>query len=210
MVTNRQILVDNSTLSGVERITGLSQTMNLNYIDNDILCLEKLVTAILFSDRLLAIDDYKSEYRSKRFKNFDFIEFSELEEKSYSAYTSDAAAFAREMAFSFEGSKPAGDVVSFFDALRIDPQLRWDIFVSSEYLTLSFLLKDVKDNHYPKAIDSIFRNEDTDRRQVATVEDTHPKIRCLRAFNDFRREELYSKPFVIEQITGRPRWKGHP
>ena len=49
MNTNRRILIDNATLSGVERITGASRTLNLNNIDNDILCLEKLVTAILFS-----------------------------------------------------------------------------------------------------------------------------------------------------------------
>ncbi len=76
MNTNRRILIDNATLSGVERITGASQTLNLNYIANDILCLEKLVTAILFSDQLIGIDDYKDEFRSKRLRNFRFINFS--------------------------------------------------------------------------------------------------------------------------------------
>jgi hypothetical protein len=54
MSTNRRVLIDNATLSGVERLIGVSQTLNLNYIDNDILCLEKLITAILFSDHLIA------------------------------------------------------------------------------------------------------------------------------------------------------------
>src|ERR1700733_10714593 len=128
MVTNRRILVDNATLSGVERITGTSSTLNLNNIDNDILCFEKLITAILFSDTLIGVDDYKDQYRSSRFKNFSFI--------------------------SFEGSKPAGDVVSFFESLKIDPQMRWDIFTSSEYLTLSLLVNDTKNIRYETAIDS--------------------------------------------------------
>jgi hypothetical protein len=59
----------------------------------------------------------------------------------------------------FDGSKPAGDVVSFFEALRIDPQLRWDVFTSSEYLTLSLLVNDTRDVGYETAIDSVFRNE---------------------------------------------------
>lgn len=77
MTTNRLILVDNATLSGVERLTGERQTLNLNNVDNDILCLEKLLTAILFSDALIGVDDYKDSFRSQRLKKFDFIDFAE-------------------------------------------------------------------------------------------------------------------------------------
>ncbi len=52
----------------------------MNNIDNDILCLEKLVTAILFSDKLIGIDDYKDDFRAARLKNFDFIKFSKIDE----------------------------------------------------------------------------------------------------------------------------------
>ena len=90
--------------------------MNLNNIDNDILCLEKLITAILFSDTLIGMDDYKEEYRSARLKNFNFVSFLKLDDKSYSDLTTEAAEFAKSMVFASEGSKPAGDVVSFFDS----------------------------------------------------------------------------------------------
>ena len=83
MSTKRRILIDNATLSGVERITGISKTLNLNNISNDILCLEKLVTSILFSDELIGVDDYKDEFRSGRLKNFDFIKFSKIDESTY-------------------------------------------------------------------------------------------------------------------------------
>lgn len=162
MTTNRLILVDNATLSGVERLIGESQTVNLNNIDNDILCFEKLITAILFSDTIIGVDDYKDNFRSQRLKNFDFVDFLNIETETYDSLARDAANFAKDMVFSFDGSKPAGDVVNFFESLRIDPQLRWDIFVSSEYLTLSFLIKDTRNTHYEAAIDSIFRNESTD------------------------------------------------
>ena len=174
MSTHRRILIDNATLSGVERVTGISQTLNLNNIDNDILCLEKLVTAILFSDELIGVDDYKSEYRSGRLKNFDYVRFSKTDQTTYAALSADAAAFARSMTFSLEGAKPAGDVVRFFETLRIDPQLRWDVWVSSEYLTLSFLVEDPKDATYERSIDSVFRNEDADRGLVAAGTDHQP------------------------------------
>src|SRR5438270_1003370 len=99
MSTNRRILIDNATLSGVERIAGISRTLNLNNIDNDILCLEKLVTAILFSDELIGVDDYKDEFRSIRLKNFDFIGFSKIDQPTYSGLAAEAATFARSMAF---------------------------------------------------------------------------------------------------------------
>lgn len=176
MTTNRLILVDNATLSGVERLTGESQTRNLNNVDNDILCLEKLLTAILFSDAIIGVDDYKDNFRSQRLKKFDFVDFQKIEADIYGSLARDAADFARGMVFSFDGSKPAGDVVSFFESLRIDPQLRWDIFISSEYLTLSLLVKDVRDIHYETAIDSVFRNEKTDGEVTSAGEKFSPVV----------------------------------
>src|SRR5690348_8959720 len=134
MTTDRLILIDNATLSGVERLIGESHTANLSNIDNDILCFEKLITAILFSDRIIGIDDYKEEYRPQRARRFDFIDFMTIDPESYAALSKESVAFAKSMVFSFDGSKPAGDVVTFFESLRIDPQLRWDVFASSEYL----------------------------------------------------------------------------
>jgi hypothetical protein len=203
MSTKRRILIDNATLSGVERITGISQTLNLNNIDNDILCLEKLVTAILFSDKLISVDDYKDEFRSNRLKKFDFIEFFKIDQPTYSVLAAEAATFARSMAFSFEGSKPAGDVVSFFEALRIDPQLRWDVWASSEYLTLSFLVEDPKYAPYESLIDSGFRNEDTDRELAAPGTDYRP------AFSVAERPDITDvKDFVHALSWNNPQYAG--
>lgn len=174
MPTFRKALIDNATLSGVERLTGISRTLNLNYKDNDILCLEKLITAILFSDSLLAIDDYKAEYRSDRAKNFSFIDFKRIEDEKYSEFSSEAASFANEMTFTLEGSKPAGDVVSFFDSIKIDPQLRWGVYGSSEYLTLSYLVSNTKAVEYEKAIDSALRHELSDQKAVAPENEVAP------------------------------------
>lgn len=203
MSTNRQILVDNATLSGVERIIGVSQTKNLNNTDNDILCLEKLITAILFSDKLLGVDDYKDGYRSRRLRNFDFISFKKIDEADYAALTTDAASFAKSMAFSFEGSKPAGDVVSFFEALKIDPQLRWDIWSSSEYLTLSYLVKDPEDTRYERSVDSVFRNEDVDRSLVARGMDHAPTVTVAN-----RADITDVKDLVHALSTGNPNYAG--
>jgi hypothetical protein len=203
MTTTRKILVDNATLSGVERITGASQTLNLSNINNDILCLEKLITAILFSDELIGIDDYKDQYRSSRLKEFDFVSFSKIDNATYATIAKESADFARSMLFSFDGSKPAGDVVSFFEALRIDPQLRWDVFVSSEYLTLSFLVSDSKATGYETAIDSAFRNESTDQDMVSSETDFRP------TFSVERHPEINDvKDFIHAISSNNPNYRG--
>lgn len=201
--TRRRILVDNATLSGVERILGVSQTKNLNNISNDILCLEKLVTAILFSDDLIGIDDYKDEFRATRLKNFDFIQFQKIDKNTYRALATDAAAFARSMTFSLEGAKPAGDVVSFFESLRINPQLRWDIFVSSEYLTLSLLVDDTRDTFYERSMDSVFRHEDTDHGLVGIDTDHKPN------FSHGQRASIKDVKALVHALSsGNPQFAG--
>lgn len=174
--TNQRAIVDNATLSGVERLLGISQIRNLRYVDNDIACLEKLLTAILFSDEIIGIDDYKDEYRANRLKKFAFIDFLEIDDKLYAEHSRKAAEFAHEMTFSIENAKPAGDVVSFFEALRLDPQLRWNVFVSSEYLTLTFLTASRWDKHHELVADTFFRSEETDAKLVGTATNFQPKL----------------------------------
>jgi hypothetical protein len=203
MTTNRVVLVDNATLSGVERLLGESKTLNLNYIDNDIACFEKLITAILFSDEIIGIDDYKEQYRSERSKRFNFIRFVRPDPSTYSVISKDSAEFAASMMFSLDGSKPAGDVVSFFDALRIDPQLRWDVFTSSEYLTMSFLVKDAKDTRYETSIDSVLRNEGADASAVIAGDTFTPLISV-----EGRPEISDVKQLVQAFAAGNPNFSG--
>lgn len=203
MSTMRRILVDNATLSGVERLTGISKTLNLNYIDNDILCLEKLVTAILFSDQLIGIDDYKNEFRSSRLKNFSFIEFIKLDDSSYRQLAEESAAFARSMTISVEKSKLVGDIEQFFQSLRIDAQLRWDVWVSSEYLTFSYLVSDPKAPDYELSIDSVFRNKLTDSDAVKTERTFTPKLQVPS-----RPQVSEVKELVQALVSNNPRYAG--
>jgi len=177
MASSSQVVIDNSTLSGVERLIGRSQTFNLYNTHNDIACFEKLITAILFYDDVFAVNDYKKEYIRKRLETFNYISFLDVRDEEYIEISSDAAQFASSMMFSFEGSEPAGDVVAFFETLRIHPQMRWDIFTSSEYLTLSFLVNNTRNSHYEGRISAAFGNELGDRSNVAPEADVVPQLR---------------------------------
>lgn len=203
MSTNRKILIDNATLSGVERVTGLSQIINLNYLDNDILCLEKLVTSILFSDELIGIDDYKEKYRSSRLKNFDFINFFNINKPDYEALSKNATAFAQSFSVSLADSKPTGDILTFFETLKIDPQLRWDIWVSSEYLTLSYLVNNQDMVRYETSIDSAFRHEQADQNSISSVSEVQPLISPLT-----KSEVMSVKDLIQALANGNPNYAG--
>ena len=68
-------LVDNATLTGVQRITGDVASRTRESVDTDIVALENLVQSILFYDRIIAIDNYIPKHREERIKSFPFIEF---------------------------------------------------------------------------------------------------------------------------------------
>lgn len=176
MASASEILIDNATLSGVERLLGRSKTLNLYNKDNDIACFEKLLTAILFSDKIYAVNDYKEAYKRKRIENFSFVEFMNVDEAECKEASADGADFAKSMLFSFEGSTPAGDAAKFFESLRIDPQMRWDVFTSSEYLTLSLLTEDTRDASYEGSVTAAFANEVADMNSTTADGAALPRL----------------------------------
>jgi hypothetical protein len=137
----RLALIDNSTLSAVERLLALTETRNLYNIDHDIACFEKLVHTILFYDEIYLVDDYKEYFRERRKEVFSFIKIADLSETEYRGASKEAADFAAKRPFEMEKGEPVGDTLKFFENLLLRPQLRWDVFVSSEYLTLSYLVR---------------------------------------------------------------------
>lgn len=68
-------LIDNASLTAVERAVGRVVVKNPDTINGDLVAFENLIQAILFYDDLICIDNYKEEHRDSRIKNFDFIRF---------------------------------------------------------------------------------------------------------------------------------------
>lgn len=81
-------LIDNATLTAVQRLAGEALSKTDDSVDVDIVALENFIQATLFYDRLVAVDDYIEEHRDTRkatFPEITFLEkdgyrFTELEE----------------------------------------------------------------------------------------------------------------------------------
>ncbi|MFP3480958.1 hypothetical protein SB780_39560, partial [Burkholderia sp. SIMBA_057] len=68
-------LIDNSTLTAVQRLTGQAFTESRDSVDTDIVAFENYILAILFYDRLVAVDDYIPAHRDARIASFPDITF---------------------------------------------------------------------------------------------------------------------------------------
>ncbi len=73
-------LVDNSTLTAVQRISGDVITKSRDSVDTDIVALENYLQAILFYDRIVAVDDYIPVHRESRISSFPNIDFLNKDE----------------------------------------------------------------------------------------------------------------------------------
>ena len=59
-------LIDNATLTAVQRATGAVAVKTSDTINGDLCALENFLQGNLFSDDLLSIDNYKPEHRYSR------------------------------------------------------------------------------------------------------------------------------------------------
>lgn len=134
------VLIDNSTLTSVQRLTGDIEVSNKNVIESDILATENLIQAILFHDKILAIDDYKEEYRENRKEKFHHLQFINPDEYNLNKiYT-----FSREEANKYRPEIKAGEFSDenfrkILELLKLNMVTTWDIASSEYFLNLKLL-----------------------------------------------------------------------
>jgi hypothetical protein len=139
----RYALIDNSTLTGVQRLLGQIPIKNKLIIDMDIMCMESLIEAILFYDKILIIDDYKERFRSSRQKAFPhFMSIGDdilpLNDLLASTISISEGIVPRIEAGRFTD----GDFKPFFEMLKMNVTFTWDMHSSEYYLTMKMLSGD--------------------------------------------------------------------
>lgn len=133
-------LVDNSTLTAVQRVIGQAPIRNRDTISGDLAALESFVQTLLFYDEVLCLDDYKPQHTAKRKETFSYLRFIDPSDHGLIEV---AAAAKREAGnrvprirggqFEDEAMKP------FFEMLKMNAICTWDMRSSSFYLTLKCL-----------------------------------------------------------------------
>lgn len=133
-------LIDNASLTSAQRLLGRIETRGAASIDGDIAAFEQLVQSLLFYQNVVCVDDYKSEHRLSREKEFSFIRFLSPSDFGLEAIDTLAAEESRAFKPEIRGGEFADeDFRKFFDQLRLNIICTWDISSSIYYLTMKML-----------------------------------------------------------------------
>jgi hypothetical protein len=133
-------LLDNATLTAVQRLCGRAETKSTDSVDTDIVALENLLQAILFYDELIAVDDYIPAHREDRIASFPFIRFLDSKAYNFDQINSSAVQIASTLRPQIKGGEFADDdFKTLLELLQTHIVCTWDIRSSIYYLTLKGL-----------------------------------------------------------------------
>lgn len=133
-------LIDNSTLTAVQRLTGQALTKSRDSIDTDIVAFENYIQAILFYDRLVAVDDYIPEHRDARIASFPDITFLTKSDFNLDEIEAAATTKANQLQPKLQGGEFVNDdFKKLIELLQTHIVCTWDISSSVYHLTLKSL-----------------------------------------------------------------------
>jgi hypothetical protein len=133
-------LIDNATLTAVQRATGAVIVKNTDTINGDLCAVENFLQGILFYDDLLCIDNYKPEHMQSRQQQFPYLRF--LAPSDFGL--TDVEELARREAALIRPEIRGGEFVdadfrALLDQLKMNMVCTWDKTSSVYYLTMKML-----------------------------------------------------------------------
>lgn len=158
----RYALIDNSTLTAVQRICGHIGIRNKTALDGDIAAFESLVQTILFYDELFYIDDYKAQYRKDRAEFFSYMRPVPIDDFGYQLTLDHAKSITDQIGLRIKGGQVAPSAVGqFLKTLGMHTAFTWDLASSKWFLTLKMLVgkEDDLDRERYTSLASLIFNE---------------------------------------------------
>ncbi|MBB6612656.1 hypothetical protein H7F15_16560 [Pontibacter sp. Tf4] len=175
----RYALIDNSTLTGIQRLLGEIPVRNRAIVDNDIISLENYIQAILFYDDIICIDDYIEKYRENRTKFFPNIHFISKDLFAYNSFVKKAIEVTADIVLRINGGRITDkDFKDYFEKLEMTFQFTWDMSSSSYFLTQKMLLGNsaLNQEQFSK-LHSLLYNEKNEQFEVQeTLINKSPKL----------------------------------
>ncbi len=152
-------LIDNATLTAVQRIQGDISTKSKDLIDVDIVAFENFLQAVLFYDDLISIDDYIPKCRDDRIASFPEVNFLKKSDFGLSEIEKTAQKEGSQLKPEIKGGEFANkDFRELFERLQTHIVCTWDICSSVYHLTLKSLSDNQEDFYkYGNITAAIFR-----------------------------------------------------
>lgn len=152
-------IIDNSTLTAVERVIG-HIPLDRNYdLSGDLSAFEAYLTALLFYDRPVRIDDYKPEFAEIRTKHFPEIDAIKFEDQSYDLLLAQSRSLTSDMFLKVNAGELGNDILGkFLRDLELYVCPAWVMQSSDFFLKIRILAEESGTNveKYSPLMASIF------------------------------------------------------
>lgn len=133
-------IIDNSTLTAVERVIGTIPVHNGYDISGDLSAFEQYLSALIFYDQPVRIDDYKEEFSQSRAKNFTEIGAVTFENESYDDFLTFAQQKVEDIYLSINGGDiEQNDIGKFLNDLDLHVCPAWQMQSSDFFLRIRLL-----------------------------------------------------------------------
>lgn len=133
-------LIDNASLTAVERALGDIVVKNPDTINGDLVAFENLIQAVLFYDDLVCVDNYKKRHREERINKFDFVRFLSPDDFGLNDIDILSQKEARAIRPEIRGGEFADDdFCELVEMLKLNMVCTWDMRSSVYYLTMKML-----------------------------------------------------------------------
>lgn len=190
-------LLDNATLTAVQRITGQAPSRSRDSVDVDLVAFENYVQARLFYDDLVVIDDYLPQHREARraaFPHLSYIDPDEFKLRELSAVADAASDSIHPKIQGGEFSNP--EFKALFQLLQTHMVCTWDISSSVYHLNLKVLASGGSDEFqkYGAVATAMFQ-------ELSDASSTGKRIR-----NDLELVDRFGKPIGDGYMVPDARW----
>lgn len=136
----RYAIIDNSTLTAVQRLLGHVEIINTVSIDADLAAFETLIQTILFYDTLFYIDDYKEAFKADRRAYFPYLTPISASDIPYQIFADAAAKSVDDIALRVNGGQiKSDDLGVFLKELGMQTAFTWDMSSSDWFLNVKML-----------------------------------------------------------------------
>lgn len=165
----RYALIDNSSLTSIQRLLGEIPVKNRAIVDNDMIAFENYIQSILFYDEIICIDDYKENYKKSRIDFFSNIKFISKDLFDYDALVKTANEVTKNISLEIKGGKVTdSDFKAYLDRLHMTFQFTWDMSSSKFFLTQKMLLgNSILDKKHFSTLHALLFKENNEQYEVS-------------------------------------------
>jgi hypothetical protein len=134
------LIIDNSTLTAVQRLTGAVPVSSSYSVQGDYAALENFFAGLMFHEAFYYIDDYKPEFKAERETQFPYIRRVPPSMFPYADLENRASELTRNLALEVRaGRQAAGLLKQFLDDVGLYVTCAWHLQTSDYFLTLKLL-----------------------------------------------------------------------